>query len=116
MTCDDDGDQGRLPPERWELLKREAHAARNDAIRQAVIWLAGRPFALLRGLVKAYKARRARREAVRQLHNLDNRMLHDLGIGRSEIESVVRDWDPTRLPRGVPRLPKARRRCIKQAA
>lgn len=58
------------------------------------------------GLFASYAAQfrkwRKRRAAIGQLHALEDRLLADIGIGRSEIESVVY-WagrDPTRLRRG----------------
>jgi uncharacterized protein YjiS (DUF1127 family) len=48
---------------------------------------------LLGGFLKreweAYRARRARRATVHALRNLDDATLRDIGLGRSEIESVV---------------------------
>jgi uncharacterized protein YjiS (DUF1127 family) len=38
---------------------------------------------------EAYWMRRAKRTTVALLRGLDDRMLHDIGIDRSEIESVV---------------------------
>lgn len=38
---------------------------------------------------QAYWQRRARRAAVELLQSLDDRTLHDIGVGRSEITSVV---------------------------
>jgi uncharacterized protein YjiS (DUF1127 family) len=47
---------------------------------------------------RAYWQRRARRAAVELLHSLDDRTLRDIGVGRSEISSVVygRPCDRTR--------------------
>ena len=57
---------------------------------------------LYESYVKAFRKWRSRRAAIAQLHALEDRLLHDIGIGRSEIESVVHfaGRDPTRLPRG----------------
>ena len=41
---------------------------------------------------------RARRATVEILRALDNRTLHDIGLSRSEIESVVRDAHNGRRP------------------
>jgi uncharacterized protein YjiS (DUF1127 family) len=41
-----------------------------------------------------YWTRRAERAAVAMLYALDNRALKDIGLDRSEIESVVRSADP----------------------
>jgi uncharacterized protein YjiS (DUF1127 family) len=51
--------------------------------------LASRALAIASRSISGYAARRNRRQAVRQLAELDDRMLRDIGIHRSEIESVV---------------------------
>jgi uncharacterized protein YjiS (DUF1127 family) len=38
---------------------------------------------------QAYRTRRAQRATVRALRDLDDATLRDIGLGRSEIESVV---------------------------
>jgi uncharacterized protein YjiS (DUF1127 family) len=45
-------------------------------------------------------ARRCLRRAIRELHQLDDRTLADIGITRSEIESAVREGLPMRPLRG----------------
>lgn len=58
------------------------------------------------GLVERYAAKfrkwRSRQAAIAQLHAMEDRQLQDIGINRSEIESVVylAGIDPTRLRRG----------------
>ncbi len=48
---------------------------------------------------EAYWTRRAKRAAVALLRGLDDRILHDIGIDRSEIESVVYGKGADRLVR-----------------
>lgn len=52
--------------------------------------------------LKALRAWHVRRTAIAQLHGLEDRDLTDIGISRSEIESVVHfgGRDSTRLRRG----------------
>ncbi len=76
---------------------------RAETLRAAVNWAAGGAAGLLRSAVKAYAAWLERQRAIRELNAFDNRSLWDIGINRSEIELAVRDWDPTRIPRGVAR-------------
>jgi uncharacterized protein YjiS (DUF1127 family) len=56
---------------------------------------------LLTTLWQAFWTARERRKAVEDLRGLPDRMLADMGVDRSEIESVVygRGDDPTRLRR-----------------
>lgn len=57
---------------------------------------------LVEGYVRSFHAWRKRRAEIAELRTLDDRLLHDMGIGRSEIDSLVHfaGRDPTRLPRG----------------
>jgi uncharacterized protein YjiS (DUF1127 family) len=52
---------------------------------------------VLQGLWRAYWAQRARRTTAFLLRSLDDRTLADIGLERSEIESVVRDKSGQRL-------------------
>lgn len=49
---------------------------------------------LLRSIVKAYVRWYGRRVATQHLASLDDRMLKDIGIGRSEIEGIVHGNNP----------------------
>jgi uncharacterized protein YjiS (DUF1127 family) len=48
-------------------------------------------------LARDLAAKRVLRSAIRELHQLDDRMLADIGITRGEIESAVRNGLPTRV-------------------
>jgi uncharacterized protein YjiS (DUF1127 family) len=48
-------------------------------------------------LARDLAAKRLLRSAIRELHQLDDRMLADIGITRGEIESVVRNGLPSRV-------------------
>jgi uncharacterized protein YjiS (DUF1127 family) len=52
-----------------------------------------------KGLWQAYWRRRAERATINLLHSLGDKVLHDIGIDRSEIESVVRTRSKGRLQR-----------------
>ena len=90
-------DGRKLSPEQWDSLKSEtiarAREARSQVLRDFLAWLAQRAGALARQARDAYAARRNRRSAIRELQGLDNRMLRDMGIARSEIEWLVAGGD-----------------------
>ena len=52
-----------------------------------------------KALWQAYWRRRAERATINILHSLGDNVLHDIGIDRSEIESVVRTRSKGRLQR-----------------
>ena len=56
----------------------------------------------LRQLWRAYWAHRARRASIVLLSSLDDRTLADIGLARSEIESVVREKSKHRLRHYAP--------------
>jgi uncharacterized protein YjiS (DUF1127 family) len=83
-----------------------AREARAETLREFFIWLDSRTAATAKRWVEFYRARRARREAIRELQSLDSRMLRDIGVGRSEIEWRVSGGDDSRsspLPVAKPR-------------
>jgi uncharacterized protein YjiS (DUF1127 family) len=95
-----------LSPEEWDHLKRHVIELAQDARSQAFRDLAGgvlsRSQAAARGALdavrkrwRAYRLWRERRAAIRALGALDDRMLKDIGLGRSEIASAI--CDPERL-------------------
>jgi uncharacterized protein YjiS (DUF1127 family) len=59
----------------------------------------------LRGLFERFMAWRKRRAAVAQLQALDDRTLKDMGLGRGDIETAVRDGKPDRIPPASARRP-----------
>jgi len=96
----------RLSPEEWDLLKRhvieQAQDARGQAFRDLAVGVLSRSQAAARGALDAVRKRwsayrfwRERRAAIRALGALDDRMLKDIGLGRSEIATAI--CDPERL-------------------
>jgi uncharacterized protein YjiS (DUF1127 family) len=101
--------RSRWAPEEREDFKRRiierAQRARAQAFRDLAGDLLALPRAFWLGLRRlggrvadassrwwrAYALRRQRRAAICELHALDDRMLRDIGLGRSEIESAIRD-------------------------
>jgi len=108
-------DYRALMPQQQEAYRylaiRRAEAARIEVIRDAFKELSSglrAVAAVCAGMVRAgwtaYRTWRLRRIAEAELRGLDDRMLRDLGISRSEITSLVRDdnHDTTRRPRPQP--------------
>jgi uncharacterized protein YjiS (DUF1127 family) len=94
----------RLTPERWEFIRRDvlsrARQARAQTLRNLGRWVGAQATAAASHAIEAYRSWRRRQAAVFELGSLDDRSLRDLGINRSEIQSVVTGWDSTRIPRG----------------
>jgi uncharacterized protein YjiS (DUF1127 family) len=89
-----------LTPEQWGLVKQHvmsrAHGERREALRRAVGAIVTSARTVARALRQtagrwsiAYARWRERRAAVTELAGLDDRTLKDLGLHRSEIESVI---------------------------
>ena len=79
-------------------MSSATHAMCTSSPSLPVEHAAGHRFArFARGLWRAYWARRARRASIMVLSNLDERTLQDIGLNRSEIESVVHDRSNQRL-------------------
>ncbi len=74
------------------LIMAQAHAARaramHDLLRSLFELLLRVPFAIVAGW-RAVALWHARRRAMRELNEFDDRALHDMGIRRSEIEAAV---------------------------
>jgi uncharacterized protein YjiS (DUF1127 family) len=78
--------------ERRLLIK----ASMRDTMHRFAEWLRVLCVLSIR-LARDLAAKRVLRSAIRELHQLDDRMLADIGITRGEIESAVRNGLPTRL-------------------
>jgi uncharacterized protein YjiS (DUF1127 family) len=93
-----------LTPDEWQRERQQiltrAQAARAGAMRalgNAVL----HPWQAVLAVVRAYARWRERREAVRELHSLDDRSLRDIGVSRSEIEWVVSSQQAARVRAAV---------------
>ena len=107
-----------LTPEEWMRLKQAARQrAEGERARALREMLAGVPklavaaarggWSMGRTVVRSagkwpstYAAWRVRRRAINELRGLDDRVLKDIGLHRSEIESVVRGQDSGQVARG----------------
>lgn len=75
----------------------DAIASQNAAIDAALRDNLNRTVAMFERLRAMFTERRAARSAYRELSELNDRELADLGIARSDIRSVVRGKFPTRV-------------------
>jgi hypothetical protein len=65
-------------------------------------------------MIEAFDEARRLRQGIRELQTLDDRMLADIGIVRSGIESAVRGHDPDLVPRS--QQPTTTKRSLALAA
>jgi uncharacterized protein YjiS (DUF1127 family) len=93
-----------LTPDEWQRERQgiltHAQAARAGAMRELGSALL-HPWQAVLAVVRAYARWRERREAVRELHSLDDRSLRDIGVSRSEIEWVVSSQQAARVRAAV---------------
>ena len=93
-----------LTPDEWQRERQQiltrAQAARAGAMRELGSALL-HPWQAVLAVVRAYARWRERREAVRELHALDDRSLRDIGVSRSEIEWLVSSQQPARVRAAV---------------
>ena len=100
-----------LTPEQWDLVRRtsarRAHEERARALRGmfvAILMAARKAVAAIAAAARrrwrSYLTWRERRQAIKELGGLDDHMLKDMGLHRSEIETVVGGEDPSRLSEG----------------
>jgi uncharacterized protein YjiS (DUF1127 family) len=93
-----------LTPDEWQRERQQiltrAQAARAGAMRELGNALL-HPWQAVLAVVRAYARWRERREAVRELHSLDDRSLRDIGVSRSEIEWVVSSQQAARMRAAV---------------
>jgi uncharacterized protein YjiS (DUF1127 family) len=93
-----------MPPLSSFELERRAAIERNlfihACVRAAVKWLR---MLVLRSarFARRAAAEQGRRSAIRQLQQLDDRTLRDIGIHRGEIEFAVRNGRPARARRNL---------------
>ena len=93
-----------LTPDEWQRERQgiltRAQAARAGAMRELGSALL-HPWQAVLAVVRAYARWRERRQAVRELHSLDDRSLRDIGVSRSEIEWVVSSQQAARVRAAV---------------
>jgi uncharacterized protein YjiS (DUF1127 family) len=115
-----------LTPEQWDRVKRSAvcgareHRAQMLRNMFVAILTSPRRVAKLVGAAvgqswRAYMRWRERRLAIKELGGLDDRVLKDMGLHRSEIESVVYGSDAGRRTEGAVAAVVLHKPCAKQS-
>src|SRR5262245_59444302 len=114
-----------LTPEQWDRLKRSAvrgaRENRTQLLRSLFVTIltpvrsaAVRAVAAAGRRWRAYATWRERRRAVKELSGLEDRMLKDMGLHRSEIESVVYGSNVSRQPEATVAALVLHKPCAKQ--
>jgi uncharacterized protein YjiS (DUF1127 family) len=115
-----------LTPEQWDRVKRSAvcgarkHRAQMLRYLFVAILTSPRRVAMLVAAAagrswRAYIRWRERRLAIKELGGLDDRVLKDIGLHRSEIESVVYGSDASRTTEGKVPSVVLHRPCAKRS-
>ena len=85
-----------LSPQQWTEARREiicrAHSMRSQAARKFAVFVFTSfvdALRFVRGRYASLKAAQIERHAIARLQSLDDHALSDIGIRRSEIESIV---------------------------
>jgi uncharacterized protein YjiS (DUF1127 family) len=116
-----------LTPEQWDRVKRsvvrgagEHRAQMLRSLFVAILTSPRRVAKLVAAAVgqswRAYATWRERRQAIKELGGLDDRVLKDMGLHRSEIESVVYGSNAGRPPEGTVAPVLLHKPCAKQSA
>jgi uncharacterized protein YjiS (DUF1127 family) len=115
-----------LTPEQWDRVKRSAVCGAREhraqmlrslfvAILTPVRRAANRAMAAAGRRRLAYATWRERRRAIKELGGLEDRVLKDMGLHRSEIESVVYGSDAGRRAEGTVAAVLLHKPCAKQS-
>jgi uncharacterized protein YjiS (DUF1127 family) len=115
-----------LTPEQWDRVKRSAVCGAREHRAQmlrslfvAILTSPRRVAKLVAAAVvqswRAYICWRERRLAIKELGGLDDRVLKDMGLHRSEIESVVYGSDAGRRAEGTVAAVLLHKPCAKQS-
>jgi uncharacterized protein YjiS (DUF1127 family) len=103
--------------ERWARRERSLfiNTLMRNAARKFARWLRVLVLRAAR-TARSWAAEHLRRRAIRALQQLDDRTLADIGVARSEIESVIRGGRPARAAGKVLRQGRSRRPAQRRVA